>query len=218
MILATGSIPRAIPGVEFGGRVIGTEQAWALSELPARLAVVGAGRIGRGDRLGLCAARPEVRLIEALDHLLPAEDVDVSRRVERGFKRQGITVQLGEPISDVQVSETSVTFTHGGEPGIEADYLVICAGRGADVDGLGLAEAGVELDAQGLVKVDGALRTSRDGVYAIGDSSPDQRSRTRPPTRASSPPRTRPVMRRIRSPTWTSHVPRSARRTSAPLG
>jgi dihydrolipoamide dehydrogenase len=169
VILATGSTPRSIPGIDFSTRVIGTEQAWALSELPARLAVVGAGASGAEIASGYARLGSEVRLIEALDRLLPTEDVDVSRRVERGFKRQGITVQLGEPISDVQASETSVTFTHGADAGIEVDYLVICAGRGADVTGLGLEEAGVVLDKRGLIQVDGALRTSREGVYAIGD-------------------------------------------------
>ncbi|MFI4992287.1 MAG: dihydrolipoyl dehydrogenase [Solirubrobacterales bacterium] len=169
LILATGSTPRSIPGIDFSTRVIGTEQAWALSELPARLAVVGAGASGAEIASGYARLGSEVRLIEALDRLLPTEDVDVSRRVERGFKRQGITVQLGEPISDVQASETSVTFTHGADAGIEVDYLVICAGRSADVTGLGLEEAGVVLDKRGLIQVDGALRTSREGVYAIGD-------------------------------------------------
>jgi dihydrolipoamide dehydrogenase len=169
VILATGSTPRPIPGVEFGGRIIGTEEAWALSELPARLAVVGAGASGAEIASGYARLGSEVRLIEALERLLPTEDIDVSRRVERGFKRQGIQVQTGDPISDVSAGKSGVTFTHGEDSGVEVDYLVICAGRGADVVGLGLDDAGVELDERGLIKVDGALRTSRAGVYAIGD-------------------------------------------------
>jgi dihydrolipoamide dehydrogenase len=169
VILATGSTPRTIPGVEFSERIIGTEQAWALSELPARLAVVGAGASGAEIASGYARLGSDVRLIEALPRLLPGEDADISRLVERGFKRQGITVQTGEPIADVKEGSASVTFTHGEETGIEVDCLVICAGRGADVSGLGLDDAGVELDERGLVKVDGALRTSRAGVYAIGD-------------------------------------------------
>jgi len=169
IILATGSTPRTIPGVEFGERIIGTEQAWALSALPARLAVVGAGASGAEIASGYARLGSDVRLIEALPRLLPSEDADISRLVERGFKRQGITVQTGEPIADVKESSSGVTFTHGAEAGLEVDCLVICAGRGADVTGLGLAEAGVELDERGLVKVDGALKTSRAGIYAIGD-------------------------------------------------
>ena len=176
VILATGSTPRTIPGVEFGKRIIGTEQAWALSELPARLAVVGAGASGAEIASGYARLGSEVRLMEALDRVLPTEDADVSRLVERGFKRQGVSVHTGDPIADVKSDEKSVTFTQGADSALEVDYLVIAAGRGADVEGLGLADAGVELDtppgaqgASGLVKVDAAMRTSRAGVYAIGD-------------------------------------------------
>jgi dihydrolipoamide dehydrogenase len=171
VILATGSIPRAIPGVQFGGRVIGTEQAWALPEIPARLAVVGAGASGAEIASAFARLGSEVLLLEALDRVLPTEDADISRLVERGLKRQGIEVHTGTPVADVSAGDTSVTFSYGESSG-EVDYLVIAAGRGADVEALGLAEAGVELDDRGLVKVDGALRTSRPGVYAIGDLVP----------------------------------------------
>jgi dihydrolipoamide dehydrogenase len=171
VILATGSVPRAIPGVEFGGRVIGTEQAWALGELPARLAVVGAGASGAEIASGFARLGSEVLLLEALDRVLPTEDADISRLVERGLKRQRIQIHTGTPVKDVQAGDGSVSFSYGEETA-EVDYLVIAAGRGADVDGLGLAEAGVELDERGLVKVDGRLRTSRKGVYAIGDLVP----------------------------------------------
>ena len=167
VILATGSVPRAIPGVELGGRILGTEQAWALQELPARLAVVGAGASGAEIASGFARLGSEVILVEALERLLPSEDADISRLVERGLKKQGITVHTGTPISDVQASDASVSFAVG-ETKAEVDYLVICAGRGADVEALGLAEAGVELEGN-LIKVDGAMRTSRAGVYAIGD-------------------------------------------------
>jgi dihydrolipoamide dehydrogenase len=169
VILATGSVPRPLPGVELGGRVIGTEEAWALTELPARLAVVGAGASGAEIASGYARLGSEVRLMEMLERVLPTEDTDVSRRVERGFKRQGIDVRTGDPITDVKPGKSSVTFSHGEDAGLEVDYLVIAAGRGADVVGLGLDEAGVEFDERGLVQVDSALRTSRAGIYAIGD-------------------------------------------------
>ncbi len=167
VILATGSVPRAIPGVELSGRVIGTEEAWALRELPARLAVVGAGASGAEIASGFARLGSEVILVEAVERLVPSEDADISRLVERGLKRQGIAVHTGTPIAEVQPGESSVGFSIGEERA-EVDYLVICAGRAADVEGLGLAEAGVELD-RGLIRVDGAMRTSRAGVYAIGD-------------------------------------------------
>jgi len=168
VILATGSVPRPIPGAQFGGRVIGTEEAWALAEVPARLAVVGAGASGAEIASAFARLGSEVLLLEALERVLPTEDVDISRLVERGLKRQGVGVHTGTPVADVSAGESSVTFSYGSESG-EVDYLVIAAGRGADVEGLGLAEAGVTLDERGLVQVDGALRTSRAGVYAIGD-------------------------------------------------
>jgi dihydrolipoamide dehydrogenase len=171
VILATGSIPRAIPGVELAGRVIGTEEAWALADLPARLAVVGAGASGAEIASAFARLGSEVLLLEALERVLPSEDADISRLVERGLKRQGIDVQTATPVADVEAGAESVAFSHG-ESSSEVDYLVIAAGRGADVEGLGLAEAGVELDERGLIKVDGALRTSRAGVYAIGDLVP----------------------------------------------
>jgi dihydrolipoamide dehydrogenase len=171
VILATGSVGRSIPGVEFGGRVIGTEQAWALTELPARLAVVGAGASGAEIASGFARLGSEVLLLEALDRVLPTEDADISRLVERGLKRQGIGVHTGALVGDVTAGESSVSFSYGSATA-EVDYLVIAAGRGADVQGLGLAEAGVALDERGLIQVDGALRTSRAGVYAIGDIVP----------------------------------------------
>ncbi len=96
MILATGSVPRSIPGVEFGGRVIGTEEAWALQELPARLAVVGAGASGAEIASGFARLGSEVMLLEALDRVLPTEDADISRLVERGLKRQGIAIHTSD--------------------------------------------------------------------------------------------------------------------------
>jgi dihydrolipoamide dehydrogenase len=171
VILATGSTPRAIPGVQLGGRVLGTEQAWALAEVPARLAVVGAGASGAEIASAFARLGSSVLLLEALDRVLPSEDADISRLVERGLKKQGIDVHTSTPVADVQAGEQSVSFSYG-ESSAEVDYMVIAAGRGADVEGLGLVEAGIEVDERGLIKVDGALRTSRAGVYAIGDLVP----------------------------------------------
>jgi dihydrolipoamide dehydrogenase len=168
IILATGSVKRSIPGVEFGGGVIGTEEAWALPELPARLTVVGAGASGAEIASGFARLGSEVKLFEVLDRLLPTEDADISRLVERGLRRQGIEIHTSTPIEGVSTGESGVSFSYGPESA-EVDYLVICAGRGPDVDALGLKEAGVELDEGGLVKVDGAQRTTAPGVYAIGD-------------------------------------------------
>ncbi len=168
VILAAGSVKRSIPGVEFGGRVIGTEEAWALPELPARLAVVGAGASGAEIASGFARLGTDVMLFEMLDRVLPTEDADISRLAERGLKRQGIAIHTGTPVEGVSAGESSVEFAYGTESA-EVDYLVIAAGRGPDIDALGLKDAGVELDERGLVRVDGAQRTTAAGIYAIGD-------------------------------------------------
>jgi dihydrolipoamide dehydrogenase len=168
ILLAAGSVKRPIPGTEFGGRVIGTEEAWALAELPKSMAVVGAGASGAEIASGYARLGVEVHLFEALDRVLPTEDADVSKLAERGFKKQGIVVHTGTLVKDVQSSDGGVTFTHGEESG-SVDWLVIAAGRGPDIEALGLEAAGVKLEDSGLIEVDGAMRTSAAGIYAIGD-------------------------------------------------
>ena len=168
VVLATGSVPRPIPGVEFGGRVIDTAGAWLMKELPAKIAVVGAGASGAEIASAYARLGTETLLFEALERVLPTEDADISKAVERGLKKQGMTIHTGTLVEGVEAGEKSVKFTFGGDSA-EVDFLIIATGRGSDVEGLGLDEAGVALDEQGLVKVDGALKTSKEGVYAIGD-------------------------------------------------
>lgn len=155
VILATGSVKKPLPGLDFGGNVIGTEEAWALTELPATMVVIGAGASGTEIASAYQRLGTQVTLYEGLDRVLPTEDADISKAAARGFKKQGIEVKVG-------------TFYEGQE----ADWVVIAAGRGPDVAALGLDVAGIELTDNGLIKVDGALRTSRPKVYAIGDLVP----------------------------------------------
>ncbi|MBS1868701.1 MAG: dihydrolipoyl dehydrogenase [Actinobacteria bacterium] len=171
IILATGSVKKPIPGTQFGGRVIGTEEAWAFESLPRRLAVVGAGASGAEIASAYARLGVEVLLFEALDRVLPTEDADVSKLAERGLKKQGMQVFTRTFVENVRDGKDSVTFTYGDQQG-EVDYLVIAAGRGADVEGLGLDEAGVKVDDRGLLVVDGAMRTSARGIWAIGDIVP----------------------------------------------
>ncbi len=168
VVLATGSIPKPIPGTEFGGRVIGTEEAWALEELPAKIAVVGAGASGAEIASAYGRLGTEVLLFEALDRVLPTEDADISKVAGRTLAKQNMTIHTGTLVENVKSSDDKVSFSFGDE-NAEVDWFVIAAGRGPDIEGLGLEEAGVKLDDNGLIEVDGALRTSVKGVYAIGD-------------------------------------------------
>src|SRR5437667_210175 len=122
-----------------------------------------------GDvRVDYAGLGSEVLLIEAVERVLPTEDADISRVVERGLKRQGVQVHTGTPVTDVDAGEDAVSLAFGSERA-SVDYLVIAAGRAPDAERLGLADAGVQLDERGFVRVDGAQRTSRERVYAIGD-------------------------------------------------
>lgn len=171
IVVATGSIKKPIPGTRFGGRVIGTEEAWALKELPKRLVVVGAGASGTEIASAYARLGVEVKLFEALDRVLPTEDADISKLAERGFKKQGIEVHTSTLVENVQTHDDRCTFSFGGQDG-EAEWLVIAAGRGPDVEGLGLEDVGIRLNEQGLIAVNGSMRTSVDGIWAIGDLTP----------------------------------------------
>jgi len=168
VVLATGSVAVPIPGTEFGDRVLDTWGAWSLPELPRKIAVVGAG--ASGSELASAYARfgTEVILIEMLDQILPAEDKDMAKVVERAFKKQGIEVSTGTPVERVEAGADSVKIAYGDKEA-EVDYLCIAGGRAPDVEGLGLAEAGVELEENGKVKVDAYQQTTNPKVYAIGD-------------------------------------------------
>lgn len=168
VVLATGSVALPVPGVELGGRVLDTWGAWSLPEQPQKIAVVGAGASGCEIASAYGRFGTEVLLIEMLDQILPAEDRDMARVVERAFKKQSIAISTGAPVEDVVAGADSVSFKYGGESA-EVDYLCVAGGRAADVEGLGLDKAGVELAERGKVKVDEYGQTSNPKVYAIGD-------------------------------------------------
>ncbi len=168
MILATGSVAMAIPGVEFGDRVVDTWGAWSLPGLPKSIAVVGAGASGAEIASGYVRYGSEVTLVEMLPQILPAEDKDVVRVVERTFKKQGIKVLTGNPVSEVEAGSKSVKAKVGDEA-IEVDYLAIAGGRAPDTEGLGLEAAGVKTADGGRIEIDPYQRTSNPKVYAIGD-------------------------------------------------
>jgi dihydrolipoamide dehydrogenase len=166
--IATGSVALSIPGVQFGERVLDTWGAWSLSERPARLAVVGAGASGSEIASAYARFGSEVILVEMLPQIIPAEDKDMAKVVERAFKKQGIEISTGAPVENVEVGKSSVKFSYGDSQA-EVDYLAIAGGRAPDTEGLGLKEAGVELEENGKVKVDGYRQTTNPKVFAIGD-------------------------------------------------
>ena len=168
VVLATGSVALPIPGVEFGGRVLDTWGAWSLPARPDKIAVVGAGASGSEIASAYQRLGTEVILIEMLPQILPAEDKDIAKVVERVFKKQGIEISTGAPVENVEAGESSVKFTYG-DKSAEVDYLCIAGGRGPDTAALNLEAAGVELADKGKIKVDGYGQTTNPKVYAVGD-------------------------------------------------
>src|ERR1700761_4213518 len=169
VILAPGSVALPIPGVEFGGRVVDTWGAWSLPEQPRKIAVVGAGASGSEIASAYARLGTEVILIEMLDQILPAEDKDTAKIVERVFKKQGIEISTGAPVENVEVGEGSVKFTYG-DKSAEVDYLCVAGGRAPDTEGLGLEAAGVQLEEGGRkIKVDEFQRTTNPKAFAMGD-------------------------------------------------
>ena len=168
VVLACGSVPKPVLGLQFGKRVLSTETMWALDEQPAKLAVIGAGASGTEVASAFGRLGTEVHLFEALPQILPLEDKDIARACAREIAKQNVTIVTEANIESVDATDDGVTIAWG-DSREQFDYLCIAAGRGPDVDGLGLDEAGITLDDRGLIDVDGAQRTNVSGVYAIGD-------------------------------------------------
>jgi dihydrolipoamide dehydrogenase len=168
IVLATGSVSLPIPGTSFDGRVVDTSTIWLLNEQPKKLAVVGAGASGAEIASAFGRFGTEVVLLEMLDQVLPIEDAEIAKVVERELKKQNVKVMTQTKVEDVKPSAKGVELSYGGET-TTVDYLCIAAGRAPDVEGLGLDQAGVATGEGGRIEVDERLRTSAEGVYAIGD-------------------------------------------------
>jgi dihydrolipoamide dehydrogenase len=168
VILATGSVSTPLLGLKFGGRVLGTETAWAIGDLPKSLAVIGAGASGTEVASAFGRLGTEVVLLEALDQILPLEDEEIAKVCAREIKKQNVEIVTGANIEGAEAGDDEVRLTWGGEER-SFEYVCIAAGRGPDVEALGLEDAKVKTDEHGLVDVDERLRTSVDGVYGIGD-------------------------------------------------
>ena len=171
VVLATGSSPKTLPGLEIGGRVMTSEQALSLDFVPPRVVVLGGGVIGVEFASVFKSFGSDVTVVEALPRLVAAEDEAVSKQLERAFRKRGITARTGVRFEGATQTGDTVTVSLEGGATIEADLLLVAVGRGPVTDGLGYAEAGVTLD-RGFVVTDERLRTGVEGVYAVGDIVP----------------------------------------------
>jgi dihydrolipoamide dehydrogenase len=172
ILLATGSVPRSLPGLEIDGtRVITSDQALELDRVPASAIVLGAGAIGCEFASVWNAFGSEVTIVEALAHLVPLEEESSSKLLERAFRKKGIKQELGARFQGVTHTATGVQVTLEGGKVLEAEVLLVAIGRGPVSEGLGYEQVGVEVE-RGFVKVDAYCQTSVPTISAVGDLIP----------------------------------------------
>ena len=172
IIIATGAHARSLPGLEIDGRtVITSREALELRETPEAIVIVGGGPIGVEFAYYYRAYGAQVTVVEMLDHLVPLEDEEISRQLERSFKKQQIGYLTGAKVAGVATANGRATVTvttASGDQELTADKVLVGIGMAANTDGLGLESVGVELDG-GFIRIDEQMRTNVANVYAIGD-------------------------------------------------
>lgn len=172
VVLATGSAPKSLPGLEIDGeRVITSEEALSIDRVPASAVVLGGGIIGVEFASVWRSFGADVTIIEALPHLVPTEDENSSKLLERAFRRRDIRFELGARFAGVERTETGVRVATENGKTFDAELLLVAVGRGPVSDGLGYDEVGVELE-RGFVKVDALCQTSVPTISAVGDLIP----------------------------------------------
>ena len=171
VVLATGSYSRTLPGLEIGGRILTSEQALELPDIPQSVLILGGGVIGVEFASVWRSFGADVTIVEALDHLVPNEDVAMSKALERAFRKRGIASSLGVRFAGATQTDEAVTVTLENGTSFEADYLLVAVGRGPVTADLGYEESGIVLD-RGFVTTDDRLRTGAAHVWAVGDIVP----------------------------------------------
>ncbi|UNX56629.1 dihydrolipoyl dehydrogenase (plasmid) [Georgenia sp. TF02-10] len=172
VVLATGSAPRALPGIDVDGtRVLTSDDALRLDQVPGSAVVLGGGVIGCEFASVWRSFGADVTVVEALPRLLPPEDAASSAALERAFRKRGITVRTATSVEQVATDDSGVAVTLSDGTSLTADVLLVAVGRVPRTEGLGYDEQGVTLD-RGHVVVDERCRTAADGVWAVGDITP----------------------------------------------
>jgi dihydrolipoamide dehydrogenase len=172
IILATGSLPRTIPGFEVDGKfVVTSDEVLSIPKLPKTAAVIGGGAIGCEFASMMGDLGVQVTVLEAMPQILVGCDADAAKVVERSFKKRGINVRTGVMVQghtpDPSGSHTTVAFGEGESVAVET--VVVSVGRRPNADLLGLEGTGVTTDQRGFVEIDDRCRTGEPGVWAVGD-------------------------------------------------
>lgn len=177
IILATGGRSRELPNLKQDGKkVIGYREAMVLPEQPKSIIVVGSGAIGVEFGYFYSSLGAKVTIVEFLPRIVPVEDEDISKELEKNFKKKGIDILTNAEVTSVDTSGNGVKAkvkTANGEITLEADVLLSAVGVAANVEGIGLEELGVKTE-KGKIAVDKYYQTNVPGIYAIGDCAPGQ--------------------------------------------
>jgi dihydrolipoamide dehydrogenase len=173
IIIATGSRPKSLPMLKIDGdRVWSSDHAVFSPEVPKSIAIVGAGAIGMEFADVFASFGSEVTIIEALERVLPLEDEESSKAVARAYKKRGMKLLEGARLEKADVKKTKVTLTvktaKGEDQKVEVERVLVAVGRAAILEDIGLEEAGVKVE-DGFIVTDDVMRTSAEGIYAIGD-------------------------------------------------
>jgi dihydrolipoamide dehydrogenase len=172
IVLATGSEPRSLPGLEIDGeRVITSDHALRYDHVPGSVIILGGGVIGVEFASVWRSFGAEVTIVEMLPQLLPLEDESSAKVLQRAFRRRGIGYELGARFESVKHTDAGVTVTLAGGKTLDAELLLVAVGRGPVSAGLGYEEAGVAME-RGYVKADEFCRTSVPTISAVGDLIP----------------------------------------------
>ena len=175
VVISTGSRVKGLAqiGLELNKKtVISSDEALILEKAPKSIVIVGAGAVGCEFADVFAAFGSQVTIVEVMPGILPVEDADCSKEVERAFKKRKIEVLTGAKISGVKVGKDSVSMTvaaGGATKELTADVVLVAAGRAPNIEDIGLKEAGVQLTERGFVKINERMETSVKGIYAIGD-------------------------------------------------
>lgn len=177
IILATGGRSRQLPSMPIDGKkIIGYREAMMLPQQPKSMIVVGSGAIGVEFGYFYNSMGTKVTIVEFMPRVVPVEDEEISKELEKNFKKQGIEIMTSSEVTKVDTSGNGVKATvktASGEVTLEADVLLSAVGVSANIDGIGLEQLGVKTE-KGLISVDKYYQTSVPGIYAIGDCVPGQ--------------------------------------------
>ncbi len=170
IVLAAGSVTRSLPGFPIDGqRIVTSDELLSIPSLPASAIVIGGGAIGCEFASMMSDLGTKVTILEYMPKILPGCDVDVTKVVERSFKKRGIDIRTGVAVESQVTGDAGVTVTFGEGEQLTAETVVMSVGRQPASATLGLENTSVQVDERGFIVVDDHCRTGVDGVWAVGD-------------------------------------------------